>query len=810
MKRMVVFFLILCLMMPSVFALESYPPIADNVPYVMDLSLYSNDTFTINNRREVYRLLDWMDLIQRSDFGLTVSDTVLRAEAKNLIEVFIQENQDRFETKEIIPGWTPTPSSVKEDTTTGELQVYLHWKNLDHDGFSVDVLPQISSDAEFYQEIQKCEADVNYSNVLCFSAEYLDPNAYNDSLDSIRDSMMECYGINPWEYTKTKYGERTLKIGEFGEERMLIAMEHFDRFEKAENRRQARFDRILKNNTVMPIEDGMSDIDKLRIIGASTGNVYATYYKTSINCNDLLGKERAYSTGVGQCDHYARITKDFCDLYGIPCYHVSGKTSLGESHAWNIVQCDGAWYHMDNTCTWVTEFSVGVKNLSLYLASDETKFEEEGYTLNSGQEYLPKCTAETFFVECEERTYQPEMTETMEWVPAFEPYILPGIMTSAISIFCEFLIDHADGTVKGVHSNLSSDNRDLVDGVWVSHPTRMEIPGELNGTRVTAIDPCFSWKEGYGGIDILVIPDGVTIRSYAFKNSFCVNDTLILGDNVTAELDSLPEYHKIEVGENFTFHGDNEQTRAATGIPQPRYHDTFSAFFVTYTEDADITVKEGYRNVVYDFGSNIVDEEPMQTLTLSKDAVFVDPRLGRLNRRFIVPETNPNYTSIDGVLYNKEVTELIAVPIGKSKIEIPDTVTRIGDFAFDRCNALETIVFPASVQEFGKNSFRHLSNIKRVFFTKSVPQSFQPLLCREFQLYLDATLMEYEVDRDSIRVNNPEGETVYTAFYDLAGKLIEIHAGENATEIPVYAKSARIFLWDGAQKPLHPKEFLSF
>ena len=47
-----------------------------------------------------------------------------------------------------------------------------------------------------------------------------------------------------------------------------------------------------------------------------------------------------------------------------------------------------------------------------------------------------------------------------------------------------------------------------------------------------------------------------------------------------------------------------------------------------------------------------------------------------------VDPENPNYTSIDGVLYNKNVTKLIAYPGGLSgSFIIPDGVTEIGDFA---------------------------------------------------------------------------------------------------------------------------------
>jgi hypothetical protein len=56
-----------------------------------------------------------------------------------------------------------------------------------------------------------------------------------------------------------------------------------------------------------------------------------------------------------------------------------------------------------------------------------------------------------------------------------------------------------------------------------------------------------------------------------------------------------------------------------------------------------------------------------------------------------VTESNANYASIDGVLYDKEKKTLIECPGGKNNIEIPNSVTSIGDYAFEGCTALTSI-----------------------------------------------------------------------------------------------------------------------
>ena len=66
-----------------------------------------------------------------------------------------------------------------------------------------------------------------------------------------------------------------------------------------------------------------------------------------------------------------------------------------------------------------------------------------------------------------------------------------------------------------------------------------------------------------------------------------------------------------------------------------------------------------------------------------------------------VAEGNPNFASLDGVLYNKNITKLIAFPCGKSSVTIPDTVTSFAEGAFWNAVALETLDIPDSVTQTG-------------------------------------------------------------------------------------------------------------
>ena len=88
----------------------------------------------------------------------------------------------------------------------------------------------------------------------------------------------------------------------------------------------------------------------------------------------------------------------------------------------------------------------------------------------------------------------------------------------------------------------------------------------------------------------------------------------------------------------------------------------------------------------------------------------------------IVAEGNRSYTSVDGVLFNFDKTELICYPHGKTATSyaIPHTVKTIGDTAFANCADLMAITIPASVTSLGRWVFSNCLSLTDVTIPASV------------------------------------------------------------------------------------------
>ena len=88
---------------------------------------------------------------------------------------------------------------------------------------------------------------------------------------------------------------------------------------------------------------------------------------------------------------------------------------------------------------------------------------------------------------------------------------------------------------------------------------------------------------------------------------------------------------------------------------------------------------------------------------------------------FTVDPLNPVYASLNGVLYSKDLTQLIKYPAAKAdkSFSIPAGVTEIYGAAFQSCSILKSVTVPSSVNKVGGVAFSFINSLTSVVFQGS-------------------------------------------------------------------------------------------
>jgi len=113
---------------------------------------------------------------------------------------------------------------------------------------------------------------------------------------------------------------------------------------------------------------------------------------------------------------------------------------------------------------------------------------------------------------------------------------------------------------------------------------------------------------------------------------------------------------------------------------------------------------------------DLVEVSIPSTVSWIRGKVSGCPKLSAIR----VDEDNEHYSSIDGVVYNKEKTQIVCYPEGHGEsFEIPSSVKTIGD-EFNGCAALRNIVIPQNVTILSIGAFKGCSGLREVYVPGSI------------------------------------------------------------------------------------------
>ena len=113
-------------------------------------------------------------------------------------------------------------------------------------------------------------------------------------------------------------------------------------------------------------------------------------------------------------------------------------------------------------------------------------------------------------------------------------------------------------------------------------------------------------------------------------------------------------------------------------------------------------------------------EIPAKVSSIDPYRTFDAKNLTEIN----VAAENESYSSVDGVLFNKDQSELIAYPAGKkgTSYTVPKSVRKIGSYAFSTDGMLEKVKLQEGVESIGDHAFYDSKKLNAISIPKSVKE----------------------------------------------------------------------------------------
>ena len=167
---------------------------------------------------------------------------------------------------------------------------------------------------------------------------------------------------------------------------------------------------------------------------------------------------------------------------------------------------------------------------------------------------------------------------------------------------------------------------------------------------------------------------------------------------------------------------------------------------------------------------------PFSVAVIGEDAFNNCPFLNEI----IVDENNPNYCSVNGVLYSKDMSKLIAFPEGKESYKFPEGMTEIEKMPFSTFSPIKSVMIPKTVTKILEKAFDGILGLKEIKVDEKNPnfRSFNGVLYSKDMTKLIA------VPKEVVSIELPEGITkIGKGFFKLDFNIRSVMIPKTVTEV---------------------------
>ena len=242
-----------------------------------------------------------------------------------------------------------------------------------------------------------------------------------------------------------------------------------------------------------------------------------------------------------------------------------------------------------------------------------------------------------------------------------------------------------------------------------TYPATLTVPSQYNGKNVTKV--CLVSLKPNTTTTKIIIPDTVTSLSDSAFEGLQGLTTMTIPSSVKSIGNSL--FQGCKKLESVTFEGD--LTSLGTNM------------FNNCTSLKSFSVPNGVKSVGDATFSNCTSltsvSIPASVTSISLNAFGkITVKNGSITsntactalKTINVDSNNANYSSVNGVLYNKAKSQLLYCPYAITSLTIPGTVTDIPDRAFYAYYNLSTLELKSGVKTIGEEAFCYCKNLKNV------------------------------------------------------------------------------------------------